>query len=218
MIVSNPICVLLLLYATTLVSSFYPIPFCVQKNHWGIPPQPSSRSTSLCSFFGLFKSNNDDIKLNEEQKILRDKIQLAKCSDGWTCDDDGCFFIVEETADGGVAIKPATEETMKHGTSYGSNHQPPIEMEDGGLCNVEGEVGYDEGKVYDLIVGENLSDLFTTEECMIVYNDENDSEDYEVVCNGRSEDREKWLTLLSKDDRDKVKRFLSGGGMAQSPY
>ena len=104
---------------------------------------------------------------------------------------------------------------MKHGTTYG--HGEKIEMDDGGLCSVEGEVGYDEGKVYDVVVGEKLSDLFTLEECMIVYNDENDPDDYELVCNGKNEDREKWMRLLRESEQEEVKRFLSGGGMAQSP-
>jgi hypothetical protein len=171
---------------------------------------------STLGLFGYFKGGkNDKLELTESQKELRNKIQLAKCSDGWKCDEDGCFFVIEETEEGGVALKPATEGNLKHGTTYG--HGEKIEMDDGGLCSVEGEVGYDEGKVYDVVVGEKLSDLFTLEECMIVYNDENDPDDYELVCNGKNEDREKWMKLLRESDQEEVKRFLSGGGMAQSP-
>ncbi|GMH74811.1 hypothetical protein TrLO_g3391 [Triparma laevis f. longispina] len=108
-----------------------------------------------------------------------------KCSDEWHCDTDGCWVILGE--DG---VEPAVESKINTGTNYGEHV---------GECAITGSVGIDDNKIASIIDASPVT--WDASECLLVFNDENDTDDYTVVCNLTGDDLRDWKDLLSENEK-----------------
>ncbi|GMI36442.1 hypothetical protein TeGR_g6697 [Tetraparma gracilis] len=120
------------------------------------------------------------------------------CSDEWVCGPDGCYVIVDEETG---ALTPATAASLSGGLMSAVEDACVVE---------EGRVVEDAGRT----VIEGKGALFTADECMIVWDSAECTEDgcsFKVVCDVSSElsIADDWKMLIGEEDRKKFSGVLA---------
>ena len=85
------------------------------------------------------------------------------------------------------------------------NLSPPPQIPNKKECAVTGSVGVSDTVIKPILDASPVT--WDASECLLVFNDKNDSDDFQVVCNLTGDDLRDWKDLLS--DGEKVK-FSSG--------
>mmetsp|Transcript_1535 Transcript_1535/g.2695 ORF Transcript_1535/g.2695 Transcript_1535/m.2695 type:complete len:183 (-) Transcript_1535:46-594(-) len=114
-----------------------------------------------------------------------DSFYAQKCSDTWHCDPTGCWIIVNSDS-----FDRCVESKINTGTTYGDHY---------GECAVTGSVSFDVSKIKPIL--DNSPVEWSPAECLIVYNDENDPDDFSVVCNLSGDDLKEWKAKLVESEK-----------------
>lgn len=80
-------------------------------------------------------------------------------------------------------------------TTNTTSHPPTPSTE----CAITGSVGIDDNKIASIIDASPVT--WDASECLLVFNDENDTDDYTVVCNLTGDDLRDWKDLLSENEK-----------------
>jgi len=122
---------------------------------------------------------------------------ITYCSDEWSCDEDGCFVVLD--SDGGLT--PAFGETVK----ACAVEEGEGEGEGGSATDQSRRRRSDEVEVISQILSSTpQSDLFSPEECRIIWADDNDAEaGFQIVCDIDTQmgNNDRWKMLISEEDR-----------------
>ena len=97
----------------------------------------------------------------------------------------GCWIIVNSDS-----FERCVESKINTGTTYGDHY---------GECAVTGSVSFDVSKIKPIL--DNSPVEWSPAECLIVYNDENDPDDFSVVCNLSGDDLKEWKAKLVESEK-----------------
>lgn len=106
---------------------------------------------------------------------MRDKLLFAREAGEWTCDDDGCFVVL----DGDAAPRPASRAELDAAAL--STRAVDLKSSDA---------------VQALL--DESSSLYNIDECIVIYNDDNEPE---ILCDV---DPDQWRELLSDADTERL--------------